>query len=68
MRKFWKLPYVATTLACLGMLSNAENRHADARNQYDEALDIFRQFAARTPATYQPRVQLVENLIRALPK
>jgi hypothetical protein len=56
------------TLSNLGNLSRDENRGAEARKQYEEALGIFRPFAARAPATYQPRVQAVEYLIRALPR
>lgn len=60
------LPYVAMTLTNLGNLSLDENRNADARKQLEEALDIYRQFAVRAPAMYQPRVQFIEELLRVL--
>jgi hypothetical protein len=62
------LPDVAETLSNLGVLSLAENRQAEAPHQFAEALDICYQLAARTPARYQPGVQLVEKNLRSLPK
>jgi hypothetical protein len=37
---------------------------AEARSNYEDALDIYREFATRAPATYKPRVQNVEQKLR----
>jgi len=59
-------PYAARTLDNLGRLSHAQNRRAEARMYYEEALAIYRQSASLAPATYQPRVQEVERDLRLL--
>jgi hypothetical protein len=42
------------------------NRKADAHKVFEEALAIYREFAACVPATCQPRVQQVEQHLRDL--
>jgi len=43
-------PYVAWTLDNLGLLNRAEHRNAEARKNFEEALAIYRDFAARARA------------------
>ncbi len=50
------LPYVAGTLNNLGNLHRHENRMADARKAYEEALKSYRQLAEKNPDTYLPDV------------
>jgi Tfp pilus assembly protein PilF len=59
-------PDAADTLNNLGVLSRDENRKAEARKDFEEALAIYREFAARASATYQPRIQRVERNLRDL--
>src|ERR1019366_649154 len=47
---------VANTLHNLGTLDFAQNRMAEARQYYDEALATFRQLAQQKPDTYLPYV------------
>ena len=39
------------TLYNLGLLNRVENRNAEARKDYEEALAIYREFAARARPT-----------------
>lgn len=57
---------MAETLNNLGKLNRDENRTAEARKDFEEARAIFQEFAARTPATYQPGVRQVEKNLRDL--
>jgi len=52
---------VAMALNNLGNLSRDENRHADARKQYEEALDIRRALAKHNPDVYLPDVATTLN-------
>jgi hypothetical protein len=54
-------------LTNLGRLNADENHNAEARNSFEEALAIYREFAVHAPATYQPRVLDVEKKLRLLP-
>jgi hypothetical protein len=52
------LPKVALTLNNLGILDSIENRMAEARNEYEEALKTYREFARKNPESYLPDVAL----------
>jgi hypothetical protein len=45
-------PYLALTLTNLGNLNRDENRKAEARKNFEEALAIYHEFTPRAPATY----------------
>jgi tetratricopeptide (TPR) repeat protein len=54
---------VAWTLNSLGVLNRAENRKAEARKDFEEALVIRRALASQTPDVYEPGVaQTLDNL------
>ena len=54
---------VAATLNNLGILSHAENRIAEARKQYEGALDLYRSLAKKNPEVSLPYVALtLDNL------
>ena len=52
---------VALMLANLGVMNHAENRHADARKQFEEALDIRRALAKHKPDIYLPYIATTLN-------
>ena len=52
----------------LANLDSAQNRMEAARKEYEEALEIFQQFAARNPDKFQPDVAQVKALLQAIPK
>jgi Tfp pilus assembly protein PilF len=49
------------TLNNLGNLSSTENRNADARRQFEEALDLYRALAKHNPDVYLPDVAVTLN-------
>jgi hypothetical protein len=53
------LPGVARMLHSLGPLNSGEHRTEHARQEYDEALKIYRELARQDPIAYLPRVALV---------
>src|ERR1039458_1935136 len=60
-RKTNNLFALAGTLNNLGRLHRAENRQAEARKAYEEALQTFRELATKNPDTYLPLVALTLN-------
>lgn len=67
-RKAGNQPNVAMTLNNLGVLHSDENRMADARKAYEEALKIYQQFAKKSPARYERDVERVRRLLDGLKK
>jgi tetratricopeptide (TPR) repeat protein len=61
-------PEVATTLHNLGALNAAEHRYAEALAAYGEALPIYEEFAARSPAQFGAVVEGLRDLIGQLPE
>ena len=57
---------VATTLNNLGNLSGDENRNAEARKQFEEALAIRRSLAKKKPNVYLPDVATTLNNLGVL--
>jgi tetratricopeptide (TPR) repeat protein len=57
---------VADTLNNLGILSRDENRDAEARKQYEEALDLYRALAKKNPDVYLPYVAMTLNNLSIL--
>ena len=52
------LPYVATTLNNLGVLSRDNNEMEQAKIQYEEALEIRRGLSKKNPYVYLPDVAM----------
>jgi hypothetical protein len=52
---------MSCSTASFGLLNRDEHRNAEARKNFEEALAIYRALAAGAPATYQQRVQQVEQ-------
>jgi len=57
---------VALTLNNLGILSRDENRHDDARKQFEEALDLYRTLAKHNADVYLPDVATTLNNLGVL--
>jgi len=55
-RQAWCDGHIATILNNLGILNSDESRHADARKQFVEALNIRRLLAKQNPDAYLPDV------------
>jgi tetratricopeptide (TPR) repeat protein len=49
-------PHLADTLNSLGLLYWAQNRLDEARQNYEEALGIYKRLAARDPEQFQARI------------
>jgi hypothetical protein len=62
------LPYVAMTLNNLGLLDRDQNRMAEARKDYEEALAIYEAFAQRDPELFKADVERLKRLLKELPK
>ncbi len=65
-RKSNDLPRVARTLNNLGVLHSEENRNAEARQAYEEALKDYRQLAEKNPDTYLSYVARTLNNLGVL--
>ena len=65
-RKINHAPDVAMTLNNLGILHYKEHRMADARKAFEEALNIYQQFAKKSPEKYDRDVKRVQWLIKNL--
>jgi hypothetical protein len=59
-------PDVATALNNLGILDAREQRFAEARQAVEEALRIYEEFAATSPAQFGARVDQLRFHIAAL--
>ena len=62
------LPYVAMTLNNLGILDSDQNRMAEARKEYEEALKIYEAFAKQDPEQFTTDVKRLKKLLQELPK
>src|SRR5262249_23613984 len=62
------LPSMAGTLKNLGVLHRDQNRMAEARQGYEEALAIYQRFAERDPQQFRAGVARVERLFKAPPR
>jgi hypothetical protein len=50
----------------VGILDGSENRLADARKAFGDALDIYTKFAAIDPARFAPEVTRENALLKSL--
>jgi hypothetical protein len=62
------LLYVAMTLNHLGILDSDQNRMAEARKEYEEALKIYEAFAKQDPEQFTTDVKRLKKLLQELPK
>ena len=56
------------TLNNLGILDSDQNRMADARKEYEEALKIYEAFAEQDPEQFTTDVKRLKKLLKELPK
>jgi tetratricopeptide (TPR) repeat protein len=56
------------TLNNLGILDSAQNRMAEARKEYEEALKIYEAFAKQDPEQFTTDVKRLKKLLQELPK
>jgi hypothetical protein len=56
------------TLNNLGILDRDQNRTADARKEYEEALKIYEAFAKQDPEQFTTDVNRLKKLLEELPK
>jgi tetratricopeptide (TPR) repeat protein len=59
-------PDVAVTLNNLGLLDRDQNRPDEARREFEEALQTYRELAQKNPATYRPDVARTLNNVGML--
>jgi hypothetical protein len=57
---------VARVLNSQGNLSRAERRTADAKRQYEEALQIYSAFAAKSPGKYSQEMTITEQNLKSI--
>ncbi len=62
------LPDVAMMLNNLGILDHYQNRMAEARKEYEEALKIYEAFAKQDPEQFTTDVKRLKKLLQELPK
>jgi Tfp pilus assembly protein PilF len=62
------LPDVAMMLNNLGILDRYQNRMAEARKEYEEALKIYGAFAKQDPKQFRTEVKRLKKLLKELPK
>ena len=60
-------PSLADTFAMLGYLHASQQRPAQARKAYEQALAIYRQFLSRNPAFFADRIAKLEKRLTQLP-
>ena len=56
------------TLNHLGILDSDQNRMAEARKEYEEALKIYEAFAKQDPEQFTTDVKRLKKLLQELPK
>jgi tetratricopeptide (TPR) repeat protein len=56
------------TLNNLGNLHSSQDRMDDARQAYEEALNIYKRFAARDPKQFQAEITKLNVLLTGLGK
>jgi Tetratricopeptide repeat len=56
------------TLNNLGILDSDQNRMAEARKEYEEALKIYEAFAKQDPEQFTTDVKRLKKLLQELPK
>jgi tetratricopeptide (TPR) repeat protein len=59
---------VAITLNNLGILDSDQNRMAEARKEYEEALKIYEAFVKQDPEQFTTDVKRLKKLLKELPK
>ncbi len=55
------LPDVADSMAVLGLLNQAENKPAEARQFWQGALAIFQEFNAKNPGQFADIIKLIQG-------
>ncbi len=60
-------PDLADTLAILGDLHYSQQRPAQARKAYEQAIAIYREFLSRNPAFFADKIALLEKFLTQLP-